>query len=154
MFFYLWQWARTWFLHTSRYCIWLSHFFATHPPPSQVSKLWQPISNTWCNHVAFYRSHTCLRYSIGRDKQTDSQQKLPPNIQACVFHFWSSCLWLAVADSCTSLWMVHPRFMCMHVSTITLPVTPTNSPMLSRNFSIDQSIHFKGDQHIVWLVPK
>ena len=54
----------------------------------------------------------------------------------------------------TSLWMAHPHFMCMHVCTITLRPILTDSPMLSTNFPIDQSIYFKGIQHIVWLVPK
>ena len=153
-FFYLWQSTRTWLLYRSPYCFWLPHFSATCSPPSEVSKLQQPISNTWCNDVAFYHSGYYLCYGIGRDKPTKSQHKLPPFTQACVSHFWSFCLRLAAVDSCTFLWMVHPCFMCMHFSTITLQLTPTDSPMLSTNFPIDQSVYFSGIQQIVWPVPK
>jgi len=155
MFFYLLlQSARTWFFHHSPYCFWFFNFIAALPPPSQVSKLWQPISNTWCNHVAFYLSRACLHHSIGRDKPINFQHKLPPSNQVCLFHFWSFCLWLAATDPCTSLWMVHPHFMCMHVCTITLWLTSTNSWMLSTNLPIDQSVYFKSIQHIMQLVPK
>ena len=140
-----WQSARTWFLHLSPYCVWLSHFIANHPPPSQESKLWQPIWYAWCYHVAFYHGYTCLCYSIGRDKQTNSQHKLHPNTQACVFHFWSFCLWLAATDPCTSLWMAHPQFMCMHVCKVTLWLIRIDSQMLSTNFSIEQSVYFSGN---------
>ena len=153
-FFYMWQSTRTWLLHHSPYCFRLSHFFAAYTSPSEVSKLRQSISNTWCNHVAFYHSSICLRYSIGRDKPTDSEHKLPPYTHACVFHFWSFCMWLASANSCTFLWMVHPCSMFMDFCKITLRLTPTNSPMLSTNFPVDQSVHFSSIQHIVRLVPK
>ena len=119
-FFYLWQSARTRFLHCNPYCFWLSHCIAAYSPRSQISKLHQPISNAWCNNFAFYYSCGCLRYSIGRDTPMDSQHKLHPNTQACVFHFWSFCLWLAAIATCTSSWMAHPHFMCMHVCTVTL----------------------------------
>ena len=154
MFFYLWQSTRTWFLYHSPYCFWLSNLIATHPPPSQVSKLRQPISNTWCNHVAFCHSRACLHHSIGRDEPINFQHKLPPSTQVCLFHFWSFFLWLAATDPCTSLWMVHPHFMCMHVCTINLRLPWTNSSMFSTNLPVDQSVYFKDIQHIVRLVPK
>jgi hypothetical protein len=71
-----------------------------------------------------------------------------------VSHFWSFCLRFATSDPCTSLWMVYPRFMCINICTINLRVTPRDSPMLSTNFSMDQTFYFRGIQHIVWLVPK
>ena len=83
-FFYLWQSARTWFLHHSPYCVWLSHFIATHPPPSQESKLWQPIWYAWCYHVAFYHGRTCLCYSIaGISKPTPNTSYIPILRRVC-----------------------------------------------------------------------
>ena len=127
MFFYLWQSTRTPFLHCNPYCCWLSHNIAGYPPPSQGSKLWRPISKAWCNYVGFCHSRIFLRYSIGGDEPTDSQHKIPPYTEACVYHFWSFSLWLAAMDYCTSLWIArprfriaNPRFMGMHISAITL----------------------------------
>ena len=98
MFFYLWQSTRTPFPHCNPYCCWLSPNIAAYPPPSQGSKLQRPISNAWCNHEGFCISHNFLRYSIGGDKPADSQHKIPPHTQACVYHFWSFSLWLAATD--------------------------------------------------------
>ena len=153
-FFYLSQSIATRFLHHGPYCFGLSHYDAAHPYPSSVSKHWQPISYKWWNHVFFYWMCTWLLYNIGMDKPTNSQHKLPPYRQDCVRHFWHFCLWLAGRDPSTSLGILHPCHLCINVRTITLRLTPRDSPMLSRNFPINQSIYLRGIQNIVWLSPK
>ena len=141
MFFNFWQSTRTPFLHFNPHCCWLSHNIAAYPPPSQGSKLWRPISNAWCNHIGFCHSHIFLRYSIGGDKPTDSQHKIPPYTLACVYHFGSFSLRLAATDYCTSLWIAHPRFMGMHISAITLWLS--DSPVI-------QWSYYKCIQHNQW----
>ena len=137
-FFCLQQSTATWFLHHSPYCFGLSHYNAAYPHPSPEPKLCQPISNTQCNHGFFYWIHTWLLNSIGKDKPTDSQHKLPPYRQECVRHFRYFCRWLAGRDPSTSLGILNPRHLCINVGTVTLSLTPRDSPMLSRNFPINQ----------------
>ena len=93
-------------------------------------------------------------YSIGKDKPTDSQHKLPPYRQECVRHFRYFCRWLAGRDPSTSLGILNRRHLCINVGTVTLCLTPRDSPMLSRNFPINQSIYLRGIQNIACLGPK
>ena len=140
------QSAATWFLHQSPYCFGFSHFSDAYPSTSQVSKLWHPISNALCNYVIFYCTCDWLRFNIGRDKQTNSQHKLPPYRQENVRHFRNFCLRLAGRDPSTTMGNPNPRYFCINVCTVTVCLTSTDSPMLWTNFPINQSIYFRGSQ--------
>ena len=134
-------------------CFWRSVWTPAYHSRMEVSKpRCISIRHTRCTHVALNNRCMYLHYINGSDNTTNFRQNTSPFLQGCVSHFRSFCMWLNFVDACSSFWVVHLRYMRICSNIVTLSLTGTDSPTLTRNSWTNVALHSKGIPQFMWLV--